>query len=336
MGLSVMTWNTMAEPRDPKEGEPVPKDSVTDGLGVGTWYLGIRAKTMQKSLVRLYYPCTSEGIVERPLSLLLYGADTAHDPGFIVDRPGPRQDWIILCFRTPFLINTENGLETGQPGDCVVHDADYSEWHTTLPGEAEGFRNDWLHVGIKGMRERTTRLSIPLNRRIPTGFPSFLGEHLQVIADEDRRREAFWQERIGVELEKVLLRIGRARANHSTGLTLSASERLHFERFTVIRSSMLDRFFEPWSVKTLAAMANTSPNRFSVLYSMFFKISPIEELMQHRLKQSCTMLVYSDNTLDAIAEACGFTDASYFSRVFKQRMGCNPGAYRKMGTPRLA
>ncbi len=271
--------------------------------------------------------------MEKQLSLLLYGTDTGHDPGFVVDRPGPRQEWIILCFRTPFLMVTDSGLEIGQPGDCVVHDADYSEWHTTLPGETEGFRNDWLHVGIEGMQALTSRFGIPLNRRIPTGFPSFLGEHLRVIFEEDRRREAFWFERIGIELEKVLLRIGRAQQSHSDGAVLSATQRSHLSRFAAIRSSMLDRFDEPWSVEKLSEMAQVSPNRFSVLYSLFFKISPIEELIRHRLKQSCTMLVYSDSNLDVIAEACGFTDASYFSRVFKLRMGCNPGAYRKMGVP---
>ena len=288
---------------------------------------------MQKSLAFLYNPFVPTKAVESPLSLLLYGSDTPHDPRFVVDRPGPRNDWVILCFRTPFLIRTDNGLETGQPGDCIIHDPNYSEWHTTLPGEQAGFRNDWLHLAESGMEERIRRFKIPLNQRIPSGFAAFLSEHLHLIADEDRRREAFWQQRIGIEIEKILLRIGRAQENHSAGEILSLSERSHLSHLRAIRSTMLDRFRAPWNITTLAAMAHLSPNRFSVLYSYFFKVSPIEELIQHRLKHSCMMLVYSDNTLQTIAEVCGFTDAAYFSRVFKHRMGCNPGAYRKLSVP---
>jgi AraC-like DNA-binding protein len=294
------------------------------------WYEGMPVNAMNKTLKILYNPFTA---MKQALRLLLYGIDTPHDRGYAVDRPGPRQEWIILCFRTPFMIRTDVGLETGQPGDCIVHDASYSEWHTALPGASEGFRNDWLHLRVEGVREQASRFKIQLNRRIPTGFASFLSDHLRIIADEDRRRSAFWQERIGLELETILLRIGRAQETHSSGAILSGSERAHLEQFTQIRSSMLDRFFEHWSLKNLAVMAAMSPNRFSVLYTLFFKISPIEELIQHRLKQSCTMLVYSDSNLEGIAEACGFTDAPYFSRVFKQRMGCYPGAYRKMGAP---
>jgi AraC-like DNA-binding protein len=297
------------------------------------WYEGTPINAMHKPLKILYDPFTA---MKHALRLLLYGIDTPHDRGYVVDRPGPRQEWIVLCFHTPFSIRTDQGLETGQPGDCVVHDASYSEWHTALPGASEGFRNDWLHLGIEGVREQANRFKIQLNRRIPTGFTSFLSDHLRVIADEDRRRSAFWQERIGLELETILLRIGRAQETHTSGAILSSSERAHLEQFTVIRSSMLDHFSEPWNLETLANMGAMSLNRFSVLYTLFFKISPIEELIQHRLKQSCTMLVYSDGNLEAIAEACGFTDAPYFSRVFKQRMGCSPGAYRKMGAPRPA
>jgi AraC-like DNA-binding protein len=274
--------------------------------------------------------------VRQSLELLLYGLDTAHDPTFVVDRPGPRNDWVILCFRTPFLMRTERGLETGGSGDCIIHDPSYREWHTTLPSEKEGFRNDWLHVAKTGMKELIQRFNIPLNRRIPTGFGSFLSEHLSVIAYEDRHRETFWQERIGMELEKALLRLGRAQETYRAEKMLSATEHAHLAHFKTIRSTFLDRFDEAWSVKMLADMAHMSPNRFAVLYSTFFKTSPIEDLIQHRLKQSCTMLVYSEATLETIAENCGFTDAAYFSRVFKQRMGCSPGAYRKLSvSPRF-
>jgi AraC-like DNA-binding protein len=285
---------------------------------------------MHESLKILYNPFMRTKGLRSSLRLLLYGSDTPHDPKFVVDRPGPRNDWVILCFRTPFLIRTPNGLETGHAGDCLIHDPNYPEWHTTLPNQKEGFRNDWIHVADSGVQERIRCFQIPLNQRIPTGFGSFLAEHLRVIADEDRRREAFWQHRIGLELEQVLLRLGRAQETYSVGEVSSAAERAHLAQFRLIRSTMLDRYDELWNIKVLAETAHLSSNRFSVLYTNFFKVSPIEELIQHRLRHSCTMLIYSDATLETIAESCGFTDAAYFSRIFKRRMGCSPGAYRKL------
>ena len=287
-------------------------------------------KEMDKSFIFLYNPFMLTKPLQVSPQLLLYGLDTPHDPKFVVERPGPRNDWVILCFRTPFLMRTADGLETGQPGDCIIHDPDFPEWHTTLAGEKEGFRNDWLHIGKSGMKGLVQQFEIPVNRRMPTGSASFLSENLRVIADEDRRREAFWQERIRIEIKKISLRLGRVQQNYNAAEILSVAEQAHFIRFKIIRTRMLEHFREPWDIVTLADQAYLSPNRFSVLYAKFFKISPIEELLRHRIQHSRTMLIYSDDILESIAEACGFTDAAYFSRVFKKRMGCNPGAYRKL------
>ena len=75
-----------------------------------TWYEGMPVNAMYKTLRILYNPFTE---MKQALRLLLYGIDTPHDRGYVVDRPGPRQEWIILCFRTPFQIRTDHGLETG-------------------------------------------------------------------------------------------------------------------------------------------------------------------------------------------------------------------------------
>ena len=179
------------------------------------------------------------------------------------------------------------------------------------------------------MEPLTRQYGVPLNARIPTGSPSFLTDHRHTITLEERRREAHWPDRASLELETVLLRLGRA---HRMGQRLSATERAHLATFASLRSTMLDRYPEAWNVRDLAA-AHVSAARFSVLYACFFKVSPTEELIQQRIKQACGMLTYSRDSLEVIATACGFTDAPHFSRMFKQRLGCTPGPYRKMGAP---
>jgi AraC-like DNA-binding protein len=40
------------------------------------------------------------------------------------------------------------------------------------------------------------------------------------------------------------------------------------------------------------------------------------------------MLRHHDRTLSEVAGSCGFSDAGYFCRVFKQKMKLTPTAYR--------
>ena len=52
-------------------------------------------------------------------------------------------------------------------------------------------------------------------------------------------------------------------------------------------------------------------------------------LMNIRLDKAAQYLNETDLTLENIGYLCGFTAASHFSKLFKQRFGCPPSAYRK-------
>lgn len=58
-------------------------------------------------------------------------------------------------------------------------------------------------------------------------------------------------------------------------------------------------------------------------------ISPTKLIIQLRLNQARELLTQTDMRLKDIAEAVGYYDVSYFSRVFKEREGISPGSYRK-------
>ena len=45
-------------------------------------------------------------------------------------------------------------------------------------------------------------------------------------------------------------------------------------------------------------------------------------------ERASELLVSTDYSIDRIAEACGFANRYYFTRVFTQRMGLPPGRYR--------
>jgi AraC-like DNA-binding protein/mannose-6-phosphate isomerase-like protein (cupin superfamily) len=47
-----------------------------------------------------------------------------------------------------------------------------------------------------------------------------------------------------------------------------------------------------------------------------------------RLDAACRELVESDRSVLEIALLCGFTQVSFFNRIFRRRLGCNPTGYR--------
>ena len=48
----------------------------------------------------------------------------------------------------------------------------------------------------------------------------------------------------------------------------------------------------------------------------------------YRLKLAASMLAYSERSISDVADACGFSDASYFTKTFRQSFGETPKEYR--------
>lgn len=57
--------------------------------------------------------------------------------------------------------------------------------------------------------------------------------------------------------------------------------------------------------------------------------SPHEEILRVRLNKVASMLIHTNDTLEAIAGECGFSTVARLSVEFKKRFGSSPGAYRK-------
>lgn len=68
-------------------------------------------------------------------------------------------------------------------------------------------------------------------------------------------------------------------------------------------------------------------HRFSLRAGCSFR----EYLTSLRLEDAMALLRYSDLTVTEIALAVGFGDSTYFSSVFRRRVGVSPSAYRRAG-----
>ena len=58
-------------------------------------------------------------------------------------------------------------------------------------------------------------------------------------------------------------------------------------------------------------------------------LSPIQYVHALRLEEAKHMLETGDAAVEAIAEECGYEDAGFFSRLFRNRVGLTPAQYRK-------
>ena len=57
--------------------------------------------------------------------------------------------------------------------------------------------------------------------------------------------------------------------------------------------------------------------------------TPDAEILRQRMARARTLLRETNLTLDAIAEQCGFCNASYLSNLFRRENGVTPRAWRR-------
>jgi AraC-like DNA-binding protein len=82
-------------------------------------------------------------------------------------------------------------------------------------------------------------------------------------------------------------------------------------------------------VTDLAQCAGMNVNAFIRLFREQTGRTPAAFILERRLTAACLLLHHSEQSIERIAESCGFCDRHHFSRVFSQRRGISPAAFRR-------
>lgn len=80
----------------------------------------------------------------------------------------------------------------------------------------------------------------------------------------------------------------------------------------------------------LAKILDLDPVYFANLFSSTLGIPPTQYIIKKRLEHAQTLLTSTNMKVKEIAEASGIDNPMYFSKLFKDKIGMTPGAYRKL------
>lgn len=89
-----------------------------------------------------------------------------------------------------------------------------------------------------------------------------------------------------------------------------------------------ENYSRPVTVAQVAAHANICERECLRCFRKILRLSPIQYLIRYRLSRACILLRNSDLSILEIGSNCGFESPSYFTKTFRQHMGCTPSQYR--------
>lgn len=113
---------------------------------------------------------------------------------------------------------------------------------------------------------------------------------------------------------------------------VSASQQ-NLSNVTTRMKAVLDyirtNFTAKLTLRELATVAQMSPEHFCRVFHSVTGQSPITCLNYYRIECAAELLCFTDDSITEIAYRCGFSDLSYFYRLFHRYKGIAPKSYRK-------
>jgi AraC-like DNA-binding protein len=89
------------------------------------------------------------------------------------------------------------------------------------------------------------------------------------------------------------------------------------------------KLHENLTLARISEECHVSANTLSRLFRKYLNISPINHIISRRLERARHLIAVNDLCFKEIANECGYTRESFFSRAFKQKYGMAPNAYRR-------
>lgn len=117
---------------------------------------------------------------------------------------------------------------------------------------------------------------------------------------------------------------------------LNHNKRLGTQASRIVRQAMAyihEHYADPVSRGELARHVAITERYLTLCFRQELGVTPMEYLNRYRVKRAKNLLENGSISIAEIAMDIGFSDISYFNRVFKQEVGVSPGAYRRGERP---
>jgi AraC-like DNA-binding protein len=113
-----------------------------------------------------------------------------------------------------------------------------------------------------------------------------------------------------------------------TGNTSEATMRMQ-ARYIAMTEFIAKHYQEKLLLEQIARAANISRSEALRCFRTLAGQTPVEYLLNHRLRQAQRLLTSTEKTITEIAQASGFESVAYFDRVFRRTFGCTPRQMRR-------
>ena len=82
-------------------------------------------------------------------------------------------------------------------------------------------------------------------------------------------------------------------------------------------------------VMELVHAGRVSMRECNRIFHRYIRMTPMNYVNFYRVRMAAHRLIQTKDSIEQIAQDCGFSSPSYLARLFREEYGCSPGEYRK-------
>lgn len=265
-------------------------------------------------------------------------------------------EWLSNYERRTFLWHWHTELEwTYVLEGSICYQINEQIFHLTQ-GQGLLCNTNALHMGKAANEQDCHYVSITVHPRMFSGFEnSFLARRYMEPASENHAfayvlfdRSEDWQIEILDRLQQIealdqthspnfefhiyllLMQNWLSVWEHAWERQLTAEENSaesrNLTRLKIIFNYLHTHYAEKITLQDVASQVNICEAECCRLFKKYMKTSLFDYLLDYRIERSTAVLLESSVT--EAAERSGFSSPAYYTKVFRERMGCTPKAYK--------
>ncbi len=233
------------------------------------------------------------------------------------DNRRGREDYYIMYIVDGALdVFIDGECKKASAGDTVIFPPRY-RYRYSFGGDGR-MSYLWVHfTGSYADAFLKKCLKIPMPNIIDTGASDKISSSFKRMFDIFEAGGRLRTEELASELERLILKIAKS-CDPDVGKG--------FERSLKYIHSTYDRDI---SVEELAKLENISYYRYIKLFREAMGMPPAAYIIGIRMNTACELLHSTDMSVKQIGAAVGYSDAHFFSRIFKKHTGMSPIEYRE-------
>ncbi len=245
----------------------------------------------------------------------------AHTADFEKQRPEGIHGMQIILVQSKARIGMGETQYQVEPNTAFVVESFFPH---SLCADGEPYTDDWIRFDLENDDSQFLReLGITFNVPIPLSSDT-VSRLIAVCETVFRSDRAEKDDTLRHLLAAIFMQI------KSDYAPQKMKSRTHYDiEIERIRQQIYSQPEVDWNIELIAEQLNLSVSHFQRLYKLRFGIPCSKDILTSRMEYAKQLLTTTDLSAIEIAERCGYTDYSHFSRVFAKYACVSPAKYRK-------